>query len=189
MLNNVLLQWVERIKYLGVYILAGKTFCVDSSFNRTKFLGATFGILQKCKNVSEEIKFNIIQHSCLEVLLYGIDSLTLKPSHVHKLSVAYNTAVRRCFNLSRFTSVRNVLYFMNCLPIGIMLDMRKVLLLMSCIQSSSELVRLCGWMRSDDNDVLELLYKYDVHFNMCRPQVKSCVNCVFFEGLRSEGLV
>ena len=25
-LNNVLLQWVDRIKYLGVYIIAGKTF-------------------------------------------------------------------------------------------------------------------------------------------------------------------
>ena len=42
-LNNVYLQWVDRTKYLGVYILAGKTFCVDSSCNHTKFLSAVFG--------------------------------------------------------------------------------------------------------------------------------------------------
>ena len=56
MLNNMLLQWGDHIKYLGVYVIAGKTFHVESSYNRTKFLNAVFGILQKCRNISEEIK-------------------------------------------------------------------------------------------------------------------------------------
>ena len=72
-----------------------------------------------------------------------------KPSHVihvHKLSVAYNTAVRLCFNLSRSTSVRNVMYFMNCSPIEIALDVRKMWLFKSCFDSTLELVRLCAWV-------------------------------------------
>jgi exonuclease III len=188
-LNNVFLQWVDRIKYLGVYIIAGKSFSVESSYNRTKFLSAVFGILQKCRNVSEEIKFNIIQHSCIEILLYGIDSLSLKPCHVHKLSVAYNIAVRRCFNFSRSTSVRNVLFFMNCLPIGLTMDLRKMLLLKSCIESTSELVRLCGLIRYNDDNILDMFFKYDVHCNMSRPRIKSCVKCKFVDILRAEGLV
>jgi esterase/lipase superfamily enzyme len=188
-LTNAYLQWVDRIKYLGVYIVAGKTFCVDSSCNRTKFLSAVFGILQKCGKVSEEIKFNVIQHSCLEVLLYGVDAVSLKSLQVHKLAVAYNTAVRRCFNLCRYTSVRNVLFFMNSLPIGVLLEFRKVLLLKSCIESSSEIVRLCGLMRSNDVDVVDLLYKYDVHFNMPRHLIKSCVKNMFFDSLRAEDLI
>ena len=189
MLSNANLQWVERIKYLGVYIVAGKSFSVDSCCNRTKFLSAVFGILQKCGKVSEEVKFNVIQHSCLEVLLYGVDALSLKQCQVQKLSVAYNTAVRRCFNMSRATSVRNVLYFMNSLPIGVILDLRKTLLLKSCIESPSEIVRLCGLIRNEDVDVLNVFYKYDVHCFMSRSFIKSNVKSVFFDGLRYEGLV
>ena len=39
--------------------------------------------------------------------LYGIDSVYLKAAQV-QLSMAYNTAVSRCFNISHFTSVHNV---------------------------------------------------------------------------------
>jgi hypothetical protein len=70
-----------------------------------------FGILQKCGNISDDVKWNIIQHSCLLILLYGFDSVTQKAAQVQKLPVAYNTAAGRCFNLSRFTSARNELYF------------------------------------------------------------------------------
>ena len=148
-----------------------------------------FGILQKYRNISEEIKFYIIQHSCIEVLMLGIDFLTLKPSHVHKLSVAYNTAVRRCFQSSRSTSVCNELYFMNCLPIDIALNVRKLLLLKSCFESPSDLVRFFGLIRFNDGDALDLFYKNDVHCNMSRPFIKSCFKCKYFERLRCEGLV
>jgi len=188
-LSNVCLQWVDRIKYLGVFTVAGKTFCVDSSCNRTKFLSAVFGILQKCGKVSEEIKFNVIKHSCLEVLLYGVDAVSLKSSQVQKLSVAYNTSVRRCFNLSRSTSVRNVLFYMDSFPIGVMLDVRKALLLKSCIESTSDIVRLCELIRINDVDVVDLFYKYDIHCNLSKPFIKSCVKCTFFDGLRIDGLV
>ncbi len=54
MLYNVALNWVDRIKYLGVWIVAGKRFCVDMTFNSRKFLGAVCGILQKCGHLSEQ---------------------------------------------------------------------------------------------------------------------------------------
>lgn len=56
--------------------------------------------------VSEELKFNITRLKCLKLYLYGIDALSLEPFCAQKLSVAYNIAVRRCFNLSRSLSIR-----------------------------------------------------------------------------------
>ena len=56
MLNNVALNWADRIKYLGVWIVAGKRSYVDMAINSRKFLGAVCGILQKCGHLSEEIK-------------------------------------------------------------------------------------------------------------------------------------
>lgn len=38
-------------------------------------------------------------------------SYTHKAAQVQKFTIAYNTAVRHCFNLSRFVSFCNVLYF------------------------------------------------------------------------------
>ena len=127
MLNNVASNWADRIKYLGKWIVAGKKFYVDMTINNRKFLGAVCGILQKCGHLSEEIKWNIIQYSCCPILFYCLNSINLNTEQVRKMSVAHNTAVRRCFNLKRYTSVRNILYYFNCIPIN-MLSERRVLL-------------------------------------------------------------
>ena len=41
----------------------------------------------------------------------------------------------------------------------------------------------------NDDDALDLFYRYDVLCNMSRHFIKSCAKCKFFEGLRCEGLV
>ena len=40
-LCGVALKWDKRLKYLGVWLFAGKRFTVDSSLNCTKFVGST----------------------------------------------------------------------------------------------------------------------------------------------------
>ena len=127
-----MLQWVTRLKCLGVWFLACKSFSLNHCVNRTKFLSAVFGILRKCGNISEEILWNVIQCSCLPILLYGIDSVHLNAAQVQKLSVACNTAVRRCVNISHFTSVRNFLYFLGTLPVKLLLEESKLMLVKSC---------------------------------------------------------
>ena len=51
-------------------------------------------------------------------------------------------------------------------------------------------MRLRGLIRfNNDDDALDLFYKYDVHSNMSRPFIKSCVKFKFFESFRCEGLI
>ena len=45
MLSYLYLQWLDRIKYLGVYVITGKPFCIGMSCNILR-LSAVFGILR-----------------------------------------------------------------------------------------------------------------------------------------------
>ena len=161
-IDRIALSWVVKIKYLGVYLVAGKHFCVDVSTNCIKFLGSACSILQKCGAISEERKRHVINHSCLAMLLYGVDSVHLSSEQVQKLSVAYNNSVRKCFGLARNVSVRNVLYFMRNLPVKQILHMRKVLLIRDCMNNDGVL-RVLSMISANSNDFVDLCYMYDVH--------------------------
>ena len=180
------LHWVERIKYLGVWLVEGKCFKVDCDVNRTKFLGSVFGIMQRCSKVSEEILWNIISKCCLPTLLYGVDSLSLRVDQVHKLSVALNLAIRRCFHLAKNVSVRNLLYFVGCMPMKMLLDERIVKLVKSCF-NGSEVLRLCARIRSADESFQEVCYMYDVHCEMSGDRVSQNFRNYLFLRLRDEG--
>ena len=54
-LNNVALQWVFKLKYLGIWFFGGKTFGIDTAFNQINFY-ATFSVMQKYGYLSEEVK-------------------------------------------------------------------------------------------------------------------------------------
>ena len=60
--------------------------------------------MQKCSKVFDEILWNIINKCCLPILLYRVDSLSLHTDQVHKLSVALNMAIKRCFHVARYAS-------------------------------------------------------------------------------------
>ena len=90
------MSWVANLKYLGEYLVAGKYFSADVSTNCMKFFGSARRIFKKCGAVSEEIKWHVIGHNTLTILLYGVGSAHLTSKQEQKLSVAYNNSVRRC---------------------------------------------------------------------------------------------
>ena len=82
--------------------------------------------------MSEEILWSIISKFCLPILLYEVDSFSLHVDQMHKLSVALNLVIRRCFHMARNVSMRNLLYFVGSMPMNMMSDVRKVKLVKSC---------------------------------------------------------
>jgi hypothetical protein len=188
LLSNSVLRWVGRMKYLGVWLCAGKTFHIDSSINRTKFLSSVYSMFQKCNGISEEIKWSVIERACMPVLLYGVDAVSLSNSDIHKMSVTCNMAVRRCFNLSRFTSVQNVLYFTGSLPVKMLLDERRVLLMKNCLHNVG-IVRLCALIACNSDSFLSVCCKYDVVCDMSVNCIKSKFRNKLFTDLASNGRV
>ena len=153
MLSNVPIKWCSQIKYLGVYINAGKKFDVSTDVSRRKFLGSVLAILQKCGSISEEIKCHLIQHSCPSILCYKVDALKLHKQKVHELSVTYDTSIRKCFHLSRFVSVRLILHYTGSFPMKILLHERYILLVKDCLGVSSvSVLKMCALIASNESD-------------------------------------
>ena len=107
---------------------------------------------------------------------------------MHKLSVIYYIAVRRCFNISHFTSVRNVLYFLGTLPVKLLLEERRLMLVKSCVFCSGVL-GLCGLLSMNDDDFIDICYMYDVHCNLPKYVIKNNIRSHFLDVLRNDGLV
>ena len=64
----------RNLRYLGIYIVSGKTFrcCLDNakkSFYRA--FNAIFGKIGR--SASEEVILSLVQSKCLPCLLYGVD--------------------------------------------------------------------------------------------------------------------
>jgi Reverse transcriptase (RNA-dependent DNA polymerase) len=174
---NVCMKWSVQIRYLGVFINAGKKFSISTDVSRRKFLGSVYAILQKCKHMSEEIKCHIIQHSCLPILTYGVDSLRLSKQKLHELSVSYNTAIRRCFYLSRFTSVRPILFYTGSLPFNMLMDERYILLVKECMNiTSTSVLRLCGLLAYNEVDFVQ--YKVDI--SLTKYAIKEALHNAFY---------
>jgi hypothetical protein len=166
LLSDSQIHWVDDIKYLGLHILAGKQFQVDVNVCRRKFLSASFGVLQKCRNIAEEILCHVIIHSCLPILSYGVDIVKISKQQLHQLSVSFNTVVRRVFHLSRISSVRYILFVLGHLPFPMLCDQRRIALLSDCSRSDSDLLRLCSLLAVSSTSGFSTCMKYDVHLNM-----------------------
>ena len=121
-------------------------------------------------------------------MLYGVDLVYLITVQVKKLSMAYNSFVRRCFGLADFASVRNVLYFMQNLPVKQILHVRRVLLIKDCLNCDG-ILRILSLISSDSNNFLDLCYMYDVHCGMKNDGMKCNIETVFANNLRVEGLI
>ena len=65
--------------------------------------------------------------------MYGIDCVIACSEQIRKLSVAYDNVVRRCFGLSSFFSVRNLLNFLGSMPLYMLLECRRILLVKECL--------------------------------------------------------
>ena len=56
MLSSGPITWTEKIKYLGVWICAGKKFAIDLTDCRRKFFSSVNCILNKANRASELLK-------------------------------------------------------------------------------------------------------------------------------------
>ena len=78
-------MWVNQIKYLGIYVIGGKYFKVDTSTMRHNFFASMNGILSKCLTVSDITKLCLCETHCLPVITYAVESLNLLSSQYKQI--------------------------------------------------------------------------------------------------------
>lgn len=101
------LQWVDNLRYLGIYIVAGKTFrcCFDNakkSFYRA--FNAIFGKIGR--SASEEVILSLVQSKCLPCLLYGVDVCPLNKTDLRSLEFPVIKVLMKLFRTSSLLNIR-----------------------------------------------------------------------------------
>ena len=101
------LAWVEKIKYLGGYIICGKSFTVDEGTTWRNFLASVNGILSKCPKTSDISKIVLIETHCLHILMYALESINLSTRHCNEINSRWNPVYRKKINFNKWTPLAN----------------------------------------------------------------------------------
>ena len=93
------ISWKESMRYLGIYLIAGKTiFCsldnAKHSFYRA--FNAVFGKIGRI--ASEEVVVQLLNLKCLPVLLYGLEICLLTKSQRNSLDFVIVSCFMKIFN-------------------------------------------------------------------------------------------
>ena len=89
----------EKIKYLGVHIVSGKSFTVDLSTRIHKFYASANAILHNTNYVNELPRLSLCESFVLPILTYGCDGLDMPLGNVNRLNVCWNDLYRKFFGV------------------------------------------------------------------------------------------
>jgi hypothetical protein len=76
-IGGICMDWVSKLKYLGVTILSNSVFKIDLTDTKRKFFASINSILSRCNYTSELVKLELFEVQCLPILLYCLDSIQL----------------------------------------------------------------------------------------------------------------
>ena len=108
--------------------------------------------------------------------------------------MAYNTTVKRSFNISHFTLVCNVWYFLGSLPVKLLFEEKRLMLFKSQYTKRScvfcpGVLRLCVLLSMNEDYFIGVCSMLDVHCNLPKNGIKNNIRSHFLYELRNEGLV
>ena len=104
-----IIQWTDKLKYLGVNIVSGVKFTIDFSETRRKFFVSVNTILSKCKYSSDVVKLELMESYCLPILLYGLECMNIKAHQMKEINSWWNSVYRRIFGFNQWESVKEVI--------------------------------------------------------------------------------
>ena len=105
--GNVI-SYVQSVKYLGVCFKAGKSLSCNFDNVNKKIYRAFTSIYSRSHTANSELAIELYKAYCLPVLLYAVEVLPLRASHVRSLDNCINVVVARVFKLSSNVSVQVV---------------------------------------------------------------------------------
>ena len=99
--NGENLCWVESCRYLGVYIVAAKSFKCSITSNKHSYYRCFNAIYSKVGHcASEEVVIKLITTKCLPILLYGLDACPVSTTDKHSLDFVLNRTFMKLFRTS-----------------------------------------------------------------------------------------
>ena len=101
-------------------------------------------MLRLGSKLSEEVLVHIINTQCVPILLYGCEVWTCSYEELGEVKVFLNDAMRRVFNISRQSSVKELMLRFDLLPADLSVVRSKVCFGLNCLRSDREIIRACA---------------------------------------------
>jgi hypothetical protein len=120
------LQWVDTVRYLGVYIIRSRTFkcCFDHA--KQTFYRAFNSVYGKIgRTASEEVTLSLIKAKCIPCLLYGTDACPINTTEENSLNFAVKRTLFKIFRTTSNDIVTNCQLYFNFPDMSVLIKERK----------------------------------------------------------------
>jgi hypothetical protein len=158
------IQWVSELKYLGVHFKAARALDVNITPIKHKFYGAFNSLMSRCKYAVEPVKLQLLKSFCMPLLSFCLGAMNLKKRAVAELSVCWNDAFRKIFNMQRFESVKELIFYCGETDFSHMYDLARIKFLRMVCSKFSYCIPLYCCSEWRYNTLSNLVAFYDVKF-------------------------
>ena len=141
-LNEAHVPYVDKVKYLGIYIKS-RTNCVDPSGALRSFFGCFDNILAVLGYGRDDmLAVHLVKTYCLPILLYGYEIWSMSSSDKHKVDVAWNNCFRKIFNACWRESVKPLLFYCKTMSASLLVELRKMIFHNKILPGSNIVLRI-----------------------------------------------
>ena len=133
------IHWVDKLRYLGVFIVSGKSFrcCFENakkSFYRA--FNAVFGKLGRI--ASEEVILSLIKTKCLPCLLFCVEVCPLNKSEFRSLNFTVTRVLMKLFRTFSNSVIQDCQHFFNFPSVDTLVRQRTIAFLRKyCVLNNS----------------------------------------------------
>ena len=125
-IDGAILQWVDTVRYLGVYIVRSRTFkcCLNNA--KQSFYRAFNSIYGKVgRSASEEVTLSLIKAKCIPCLIYGLDACPITSTEANSLNFAVKRTLFKIFRTTSNDIVTNCQLYFNFPDVNVILKDRQ----------------------------------------------------------------
>ena len=158
------INWVSELKYLGVHFKAARALDVNITPIKHKFYGAFNSLMSRCKYAAEPVKLQMLKSFCMPLLSFCLGAMILKKQAIASLSVCWNDAFRKIFDMQRYESVKEVIFYCGELDFSHMYDLARIRFLRTVCLKFSYCIPLYCCSEWRYHALSNLLAIYDVKF-------------------------
>ena len=106
LINNIEVDYVEKIKYLGVTISSEPAFTFSADADLRSFYRSVNSILNVVKKPDEAIQMYLLYTNCVPIVTYACQVKEFSARQMSLCNTALNDAIRKVFTYQRWESVR-----------------------------------------------------------------------------------
>ena len=174
------IEWSAEIKYLGLFLVAGKRFACNLHSCKIKFFRALNAILSKIGDMNAiTVILSIISSNCIPILMYGLEAMQLTKTQCNRLRYAYNSVFYKLFHSFNDGIIMQTQYYTSFLNLECQIDLRTINFLnklrtYNVLYPAAHLFYVCG-----SHEWTDIATKYHINYDDTATQCRSKIWSTF----------